>query len=193
MAERPVSGPSANAYGLPGRSQAQCPVSDTAQGHLRRDYICLGPAVRAKIDALKRSFSDRDRDVFADQALEYIAIYFENSLLEISRRNPGIEQRFRRVDANRFTASVYANGRRAAQCTVWRSGGTGFGEIAYAGTETTESNSYNEALSVDTDGYMQFLKPLGISSFGGGRQSQLTYEGAAEYLWSIFIRPLQAS
>jgi hypothetical protein len=53
-----------------------------------------------------------------------MAKFFENSLQEIERRNPGIEGNFRRIDANRFTAAVYRNGAVISRCTVFIGGGS---------------------------------------------------------------------
>jgi len=39
---------------------------------------------------LPRSFTDADKDRFRDEAFDYIAKYFENSLAELSERNVGI-------------------------------------------------------------------------------------------------------
>ena len=62
---------------------------------------------------------------------------------------------------------------------------------AYSVGDISSDNSYNESLNVEEDGYMMFLKPLGLSFFGRKEKENLTFEGAAEYLWEIFIEPLQ--
>jgi len=46
--------------------------------------------------SLRRSFTDADRDTFLDQAFEYMARFFENSLNELRARNPGIGTSFKR-------------------------------------------------------------------------------------------------
>jgi TIR domain len=56
----------------------------------------------------------RDKDKFRFEAFEFMAKFFDNSLNELSQRNPGIEGSFRTVDANRFTAAVYKNGQAVA-------------------------------------------------------------------------------
>ena len=40
------------------------------------------------------------------------------------------------------------------------------------------------------DGYTMFLKPLGMAQ-QPFPDAKLTFEGAAEFLWGLFIRPLQ--
>ena len=74
---------------------------------------------------VKKTFTQRDRDRFLQDAFEYTARFFENSLQELEGRNPGIEQSFRRVDANRFTAAAYRDGKKVCQCTVFVGGMTG--------------------------------------------------------------------
>jgi hypothetical protein len=44
---------------------------------------------------------------------------------------------------------------------------------------------------VDDDGYVLFLKPLGIGYSGSSEKRKMAFEGAAEYLWAMLIRPLQ--
>jgi hypothetical protein len=123
-------------------------------------------------------------------AFEYIAKYFENSLAELQHRNTGVEGVFRRIDANRFTASVYKSGKKASQCTVFM-GGAFVGGIAYLAGESMESNSYGESLTVEADDQQLYLRSMGMAHFGGGRDAKLSEEGAAEFYWSMLIGRLQ--
>ena len=150
------------------------------------------PAPRSSNLRLAKEFSERDRDAFRDEAFEYIARFFESSLEELEARNPEIETSFRRVDANRFTAAVYRNGKAEARSTIFMGGGHFQGRsIAYTDGETNESNAYNEQLTVHSDDQAMFLQPMGIAFRGGERDTNFSFEGAAEYLWTIFIAPLQ--
>jgi hypothetical protein len=125
-------------------------------------------------------------------AFEYVANFFEGSLGELQERNGGIETTFRRIDANHFTAVAYRRGKELARCKIWLEDRRGFiGGIAYSTDLSPGGNSYNESLSVDNDGYTMFLKPVGISFRHQDRESKLTFEGAAEYLWEMFLEPLQ--
>lgn len=142
---------------------------------------------------LAKTFTQRDKDRFKLDAFEYIARYFENSLNELGERNPGFEGMFRRVDANRFFAAIYQNGKDMARGTVFLGGDAWSQGINYAHGEITGSNSMNESLSVEADEQTLYLTSTGMSSFGRDRDQKLTHEGAAELLWSILIRPLQGS
>jgi len=46
-------------------------------------------------------------------------------------------------------------------------------------------------MSVDDDGNALFLKPMGMAHFGQQFERELTFEGAAEYFWSMFIERLR--
>lgn len=148
------------------------------------------PAPRSSNLRLAKSFNDRDKDAFRFDGFEYIARFFENSIAELSERNPGIEATFRKIDANRFTATAYKNGQTAARCTVFMGGIMGSG-IAYIAKESTESNSYNEMLTVEADDQSLFFSSMGMSMTRGNAKENLSFEGAAEFFWSMFIEPLQ--
>jgi hypothetical protein len=141
---------------------------------------------------IKRTFSDHERDQFLEESFEYIANYYENSLAELRARNPQIETRFRRVDANHFTAAVYQNGRKESGCRLWLGGDFGGHGIYYSSSDEGRDNSWNGQMSVADDGYNLALSPLG-TLFARARENEtgLTQEGAAEYFWSQLVDSLQ--
>jgi hypothetical protein len=140
---------------------------------------------------LAKAFTERDKDTFKLDAFEYIARFFEASLSELQARNTGIEGTFRRVDANRFFASVYRDGKALARCTIFIAGGHFGNGIAFAFGETSESNSLNEQLTVEADDQSLYLHTFGMMRSVGGNEAKLTLEGAAELYWGQFIEPLQ--
>lgn len=139
---------------------------------------------------LAKAFTQRDKDRFRTDTFEYIAKHFENSLSELQARNPGFEGAFRRVDANRFFATIYEDGHDVARATIYLGGM--LAGIHYIQGETLDSNSYNEALTVGHDDQCLFLTSLGMSMYGSSRDQKLTQEGAAELLWEQLIGPLQS-
>jgi hypothetical protein len=148
-------------------------------------------AARSSNLRITKRFTDQDKDAFKLDTFEYMARFFEASLGELSDRNPQIDGRFRRIDGNRFTSVVYIEGKATARCTVFIGGNRGFLDgIGYTANETTESNSYNEMVSVANDDQSLFLTSMGMSSLGG-KERKLSQEGAAELLWGLFIAPLQ--
>lgn len=154
-----------------------------------KTHVSIGP--RSSNLRIKRKFDDHERDKFLEDSYEYIARYFEGSLQELSSRNPQIKTRFKRLSETSFAALIYESGKRVAQCSVWY-GGDSFGSsgIFYSQSENAPRNSFNESLRLEDDGYSLHLKPLGMQMFGR-REESLSQQGAAEYYWSIFIRPLQ--
>jgi hypothetical protein len=138
---------------------------------------------------VRKTFTDRDKDKFLEDAFEFIAKFFEGSLEEIEKRNPGIEGNFRRVDANRFTAIVYVRGLVSCRCRISCGGRRSFmSGITYSMSDSLDENSYNEQLSVQDDGYTLSLRPLGMMQ----SKELLSVEGAAEFYWATFIKPLQS-
>ena len=61
--------------------------------------------------------------------------------------------------------------------------------IAFSANESIGAGGFNESLSVDADAEGIHLRPLGM----GMRQSsgRLTFEGAAEFYWEMFIDGLR--
>ncbi|MAU18932.1 MAG: hypothetical protein CMH13_00145 [Martelella sp.] len=140
---------------------------------------------------VKKTFSDADRERFLEDSFAFISRFFENSLQELAGRNPGIEGRFRQIDANHFTCVIYADGKAISRCKIVLGGAFGRG-ISYSINDNGSDNSCNEKLSVETDDQNLYLKPLMGLAFQSRRQNaKLSMEGAAELFWSILIEPLQ--
>lgn len=148
--------------------------------------------IRSSNLRLKKTFTDRDRDNFRDEAFSYIDKFFENSLLELRDRNHGIEFRFKRLPAAGFTAAVYYSGSKKTACHVWLAEGMSFGvDIAYSANDSTATNSINDGLRVDNDGFQLGLKASGLGFTRSTGEALMTPHGAAEYLWYSFISQLQ--
>jgi len=139
---------------------------------------------------LRKNFTKADEDRFLLESFEYIDRFFQGSLQELEARNAGVETRHRRIDANCFTATIYQNGDKTAACTI-RFGGM-LGGLTYSHGDDGAANSFNEGLSVEKDDQKMFLRPMGMTHFGSTNSNRaLSNEGAAEYLWSLLIRPIQ--
>ena len=139
---------------------------------------------------LRKQFSEADKDLFRDKSFEFMASYFESSLSELEARNADITTRFRRIDQNRFTATVYQGGTTVARCSITLGGMLGSG-ITYSSSDQVRDNSFNESLSVGNDDQAMFLTAMGMGVLGNQLGSHLTPEGAAEYYWSMLMQPLQ--
>lgn len=170
-------------------------ISESPSVSMCDDLYVVKPTVdvmRTSNLRIKRKFDDHERDEFLENGYEYIARFFDGSLKELSARNSQIKIRFKRQDQTSFTASIYDNGRRVSQCSIWYGTGLlGSPGIAYAHSDSSSKNGYNELFSVVDDGYSLQLKPLGMR-MSGHPTAALTQQGAAEYFWDMFIQPLQA-
>lgn len=141
---------------------------------------------------VKKDFTDQDRDIFMEKTFEYISNFFESSLLELEKRNPEINTKFKRIDANHFTSSIYKNGKHESSCKIWLGGFHGNNtEIAYLSSISSSDNSMNDSISIQDDGHSLFLSALGYMFRGKIDGSKLTQEGSAEYFWEQLISPLQ--
>lgn len=152
----------------------------------------LSEPVRSSNLRVRKQFTDLDKDRFRHEGFEYIANFFENSLEELVRRNPGLQQNFRRIDADRFTAAAYRDGEKVCRGSASLGGGKmGSESIEYSMTDESRHGGMNEAVLVKTDDQMIYFEALGMQSFGNSKE-KLTFQGAAELFWEIFIRPLQS-
>lgn len=142
---------------------------------------------------IKKVFTDHDQDVFLEGTFNYICNFFEGSLQELEKRNPGIQTRFLQIDLHHFSAKIYRDGRLVTGSRVWYGGGGNFGGgILYSSNpDSSADGSYNESISIENDGYSLYLQPMGMPQLGTGGDRRLTDEGAAEYLWSLLLKPLQ--
>lgn len=140
---------------------------------------------------IRKEFGQRDFDRFLEEGFEFMARFFENSLEELCARNPGLDHNFRRVDANNFTAMIYRDGDRKAECKISFGGHTHGSQEIYFSYDTA-GNGYNESLQVEDDGHTLYLKAMGMQfRHAGSHDTQLTHQGAAEYFWDMLIEPLQ--
>lgn len=141
---------------------------------------------------LTKEFSDLDRDEFIHTSFDYMGRFFESSLAELASRHPGIDGRFRRIDAMRFTAIIYRDGKAVAQCAVRiDSMGSRSQYIAFSYNASASDGSSNEMLQVEFDSQAMYFKSLGMQSTRGQKPQRLSEQGAAELLWDLLIAPLQ--
>ena len=141
---------------------------------------------------VRQEFTDRQRHKFLDEALEFIAQYFNGSLAELEVRNSDVETSFKRVDVNRFEAAVYMGGQERSRCGIWLGDGASILKgILFSHSGLGGGNSYNESLSIEDGSFSLYLKPMGMAWMGQDGDKLLTAEGAAEYYWSLFVEQLQ--
>ena len=127
-----------------------------------------------------------------EDGVEFIARFFEEARGELERRNPGVEARFRRSSADAFTARAFRGGKQEAQCRIQLGGGMMLSNsISFSYDANGQPNSCNEQLSVKADDQGLMFDALGMSVTSGRQPKSLTQQGAAEFLWGLFIRSMQ--
>lgn len=140
---------------------------------------------------VKKEFTDADKDRHLDEAFDFMARFFEGSLAELERRNAGLQTSFRRMDTDSFMATVYRDGKNVAECRIAR-GGFIDGGISYSSNARRQGSGINESLSVEADGQGMYLKAMmGMHRMASSEEPKLSFEGAAEYYWSMLVERLQ--
>lgn len=177
-----IRGEAAARGATPARPTKAAPFAVMAPG--------AGSGPRSSNLRVKKEFTDQDKDGFWDEAFDYIARFFEGSLDEIGMRNPEISGKFRRLTADHFTAEIYRNGKKVSACGIRRGGIFRGRDISYS-NDPNATNSMNEAVGVEDDGHMLFLKASGMGFGRGDDKQKLSKQGAAELFWAILIEPLQ--
>ena len=101
--------------------------------------------------------------MFVEETYEYVAKFLEASLAELQTRHENIVGKFRRVNSNHFTATVYRNGKSVTPVRDSAGGGLGSNQIVYS-NDPNSTNSMNEGVGVAEDGQTMLLKAIGLSS-----------------------------
>jgi hypothetical protein len=99
-----------------GSSQAQPEVLSSPSRHTGGFQGTMLP--RSSNLRVKKSFTDQDKDDFLEDTFEYIAKFIEGSLRELEKRNDELTTKFRKIDADHFTASIYKNGQSVSSCKI---------------------------------------------------------------------------
>jgi hypothetical protein len=140
---------------------------------------------------LKQEFTEKDADDFVRLSFDFICRFFEGSVQAIGERNPDVSGTFDRIDSRRMAAILYRSGKKIAGCSVrldslGRSNG-----VAFSHDSSASLGSYNEMLTPEAGDQSLHFKTMGMA-WGGGRDKQLSQEGAAEFLWELFIKQAQS-
>lgn len=139
---------------------------------------------------LRKQFSDADRDRFLDDGFAFMAKFFEATMNELVSRNEGVEARFKQIDAQTFTCAIYRHGAVVSRCKVTLGGLFGKG-LVFSFNDNPSDNSANDRLTVENDDQSLFFRTLGMAHIGRSERRNLSFEGASEHFWALFIAPLQ--
>ena len=140
--------------------------------------------------AIKKTFTDLDRDQFLAEAFEYIRNYFANSLTELGHRNSDLFSDVQEIEGAELRVSLYRNGELKSFGVLFKSSSMGK-TIGWSTDQNFSGNSFNDQLTVEADDQRLYLKSFMNLSPTQGKNAKLTFEGAAEYLWAKLIAPMQ--
>lgn len=183
------------ALGAKAQRASPVPIATSAvptPGYLHQ-FAPSGQLPRSSNLRLKKEFTEKDRDEFLRAAFDYVCKFFEGSLTELSQRNDGVDASFDRIDSRSMAAVAYRGGKRIAQCSI-RLDAPGRGGSIQFSYDVSPHSGYNEALHVEANDQALFLVSMGMGSHAWGnseRDKELSHEGAAELLWSMFIQSAQ--
>lgn len=172
------------------RSKAIAPKSGPETDYSGKVAVQLATLPRSSNLRLKKEFTEKDSDDFLRSTFEFVCKFFQGSVEAIGERNPDVKGNFDRIDSRRMAAVLYRNGKKIAECSV-RIEGLGRDSIAFSFDSSARNGSFNEMLSVETSDQNQYLKPMGMS-WHGDHEKHLSQEGAAEFLWELFIKRAQS-
>jgi hypothetical protein len=144
---------------------------------------------------LKKEFTDLDKDNFILECFDFMVRFFETSIDAVKARHPDVDGRVERIDSRRFAAALYRGGKAIAQCSVQRGGASFSGDgrtLSFSYGSSGQSNSFNEQLTVQVSDQTLYMRALGLGSFSGRPEQQLSAEGGAELYWGMFIERAQS-
>lgn len=139
---------------------------------------------------LKKEFTEKDCDDFLKGTFEFVCRFFQGSLEAIEQRNPGITGTFDQIDSRRMAAVLYRDGKKLTECSVRLEGLGRSNGIAFSHNASVSSNSWNEMLNVQASDQSLYFKSMGMA-WNGSADKHLSQEGAAEFLWDLFIKQAQ--
>ncbi|MBA4048034.1 MAG: hypothetical protein C0476_05775 [Sphingomonas sp.] len=131
--------------------------------------------------------TDLDRDRFLRSGFATTAALFEQKLAELNASDPRINTDFERIDSRSFAASVYLDGKRVGQVSIWHGSDMWRNALCLSYDSATSSrNSMNDWLPLeDTQQGLAF----GTSNTMSRRNADgpLDAHGAATYFWENFL------
>lgn len=136
--------------------------------------------------------TDLDRDRFLRSGYMTTAALFEEKLAELKGGGARIDTDFERIDSRSFAASVYLDGKRVGQVSIWHGGDMWRNALCLSyDTATSTRNSMNDWLPIEDT-------PQGLA-FGAGNalsrqraDGPLDADGAANYFWQNFLEQVRS-
>lgn len=135
--------------------------------------------------------TDLDRDRFLRDGFATTAMLFEQNLAELNASDPRIDTDFERIDSRSFAASVYLDGKRVGQVSIWHGGDMWRNALCLSyDSATSTRSSMNDWLPVENT-------PQGLAFGARNAMSRradgsLDADGAANYIWENFLEQVRS-
>ena len=150
------------------------------------------PARSTNLLGMSAKPTDLDRDRFLRSGFAITAALFEQNLAELNASEPRIDTDFERIDSRSFTASVYLDGKRVGQVSIWHGSDTWRNALclSYDAAISTR-NSMNDWLPVE-------VTSQGLAFGAGNAMSHRLADGpldtnsAAAYFWENFLAQVRS-
>lgn len=143
------------------------------------------------IPAVKRSFTDKEKNQFLRDSFDQIVRLIEYFSLETHKKHHHFEHELGKVTSRKVIFTFYGEGKELTRFKLWIGDLMGRDSIYLQhGTRMgmESDNSFNESISLEEHEGQLKLKPLGMLSFGAERDKLMSSNEVAEYIWSVVSR-----
>jgi hypothetical protein len=170
---------------------------DRLEGGLPQPNRKAANVFKGSIPKLRKEFTQREKDLFAQQSFAFIMQYFQDGLKALEQSDSDIATEFNLVHRFKFVCSVYVKGDVGNRCKIWLGGGWSrdTDQVSFYSAkqiDINQDNSITESLSVSDDGHQLRLERGQYAYLGRGEKDyDGTQQAAAEHLWQRLIEPLK--
>lgn len=142
------------------------------------------------IPKMKKTFSQRDKDLFLRESFDIVKEYFCAGLEKVESSYEDIDTDLQEVHQTKFIATIYRQGEIAERCKIWIANIGSGPSIGYRSGRLISDNdtSVNDILTVNDNGEVLAFRTFGMWTGQPDhlRKEHLRSEEAAEYLWRRF-------
>jgi hypothetical protein len=139
---------------------------------------------------IRKTFSQREKDLFLKDAFETLKDYFQRALLQLEAHYQEVDTDFAEIHKEKFRCKIYVNGQVRNECLVHIGGLTRTDSIGYSenrnGRSIMSDNSFNEIINVMDNGFELYLQFLMGSAYFQEEKNRFRPKEAAETLWKKF-------
>jgi hypothetical protein len=181
------------------REMLRKPVAGPTAGRAATDPVVAPPGLvaapirsNASILGIAAKPTDLDRDRFLRSGFAAAVSLFERKLAELKESDGRVETDFERIDSRSFAASVYLDGKRIGQVSIWYGSDVWRNALCLSYDTTGGArNSMNDWLPVEETADGLAFSP-GNPMSRAHVQGPLDAEAAATYLWGSFLEQVRS-